>query len=88
MGRRLGKEPFNFLQKKICSGLPLVVPAVKTLCFQGRELEFDPWSGLKISCASQRGQKNLKSMFKDFSIYLESRKVLEGDLDGDHLHTV
>ena len=50
----------------------LVVPGVKTLCFQGWELEYSQaGQGTKISCASQRGQKR-KSMFKDFSIYVES----------------
>ena len=62
MGRGdLGKELFNFLQIKICSGLPWWFQGLR-LCFQGWELEYDQaGQGTKISCASQRGQKKKKN---------------------------
>lgn len=73
MGRGdLGKELFNFLQKKICSGLPWWFQRLRLCTSKAGSLNLISGQGTKISCASQRGQKNLESMFKDFSMYLES----------------
>ena len=53
----LGKELFNFLQKKICSGLPWWFQRLRLSASKPGSLSSIPGQGTKISCASQRGQK-------------------------------
>lgn len=77
MGRGdLGKEPFKLSAKKDMFRASPWFQRLRLCASKAGELEFDPWLRNK-DLMRPKGQKNLKSMFKDLA-YLESRKVLEG----------